>query len=94
VRVPYEEGVAIRFGLELCVDDQRWRGEALAEERTGAVMSSEITPRERRPCTTVGKAKWTGAIARVPVQPSGVKDLRHVRKRRVREPGELGSDWQ
>jgi hypothetical protein len=32
-----------------------WR-EALAEGRTGAVLISEITPRERRPCTTVGKA--------------------------------------
>ena len=94
MKVLYEEGVTIHFGLKLCVDVQRWRGEALAEVRTGAVMSSEITAWECRPYTTVGKATWAGAITRVPVQLSGVRDLWHVRMHHEREPGELGGDWQ
>jgi hypothetical protein len=85
-----EKGLAIRSGPELCVDDQRWRGEALAGVRIGAVLSSEITVWECRPCTTVGKAICGGAIGRVPVQLPGVRDLQHVRTLHVREPGDLG----
>jgi hypothetical protein len=57
----------------------------------GTVLSSEITVRECRPCWTMGKATWAGAIARVPVQLPGVRDLWHVHTLHEREPGDLGS---
>jgi RNA-directed DNA polymerase len=69
-----------------------WRSVSRGAHRR-TVLISEITSRERQPCTTVGKAIWTGAIARVLAQLPGARDLRHVRKRHVREPGELGSGW-
>ena len=42
----------------------------------------------------MGKAIWDGAIARVPFQFPGVRDLLHVRTLHVREPGGLGSEWR
>jgi len=47
VKVPHRvRGSDSRPGPEQCVDVQRWRGEALAGEHTGAVWGSEITVRK------------------------------------------------
>jgi hypothetical protein len=56
VRVLGEVRGSARLASSYASTNSEGRGEALAEGRTGAVLISEITLWERRPCTTVGKA--------------------------------------
>jgi len=85
----YVEGLATHGGPELCVDDSRGRGEALAGARAGRA----IEPRNQilRGADAVQEAEGNipgGAIASRLGDPARSWEPGHVRNLHAREPGE------
>ena len=89
MREPYGEGLANHTGPKSCGGGSNATAEALTGVRAGQVLSREIllTSGCRR-CGTLRKAISGMSLAREMPGPCAVKDLAHVRKHLMREPGD------
>src|SRR5213596_3165954 len=85
----YSEGIANHAGLRSYAADRKGGGGTLIEERTGRVLSREISLKSgcRRP-TQARKATRASAEWRAGVRPCEVRDPRHVRKHTARRLGD------
>lgn len=72
MRVPYSEDLASSTGPELCLDDPRGRGEALAGGGRGGLLSSEMKCSRVPVSLSERTATWTAAHWRAVGRPGGV----------------------
>jgi hypothetical protein len=96
MKVSYVEGLATHNGPESCVGVREDEGKALTGERAGRVLSREIKYPAAQAAGTPGCRRRGGVRKAIPGAPPSqgvlgsraVRDLEHVRKHLVREPGD------
>ena len=85
----YAEGLATHGGPELCVDDPRGRGEALAGARAGRAIEPRNQHLRGAGAVQEAEGNIAGGAMREPLgDPARSWEPGHVRNLHAREPGE------